>query len=55
MAKQIIVALATEGNTDHKFLRSIIQRTFEKVALDGQQEIEIFESETSYYRRNYES
>ncbi|MFM2028188.1 MAG: hypothetical protein RLZZ339_2905 [Cyanobacteriota bacterium] len=41
--KQIIIALATEGSSDHRFLPNIIQRTFERVAFDGQQEIEIFE------------
>ncbi len=41
--KQIIIALATEGSSDHRFLTNIIQRTFERVALDGQQEIEIFD------------
>lgn len=41
--KQIIIALATEGNADHRFLPNIIQRTFEIVALESQQEIEIFE------------
>lgn len=41
--KQIIIALATEGSSDHRFLPNIIKRTFERVALDGQQEIEIFD------------
>jgi hypothetical protein len=41
--KQIIIALATEGSSDHRFLPNIIQRTFERVAFDDQQEIEIFD------------
>ncbi|MCA2620925.1 MULTISPECIES: DUF4276 family protein [unclassified Microcystis] len=41
--KQIIIALATEGSSDHRFLPNIIQRTFERVACEDQQEIEIFE------------
>jgi hypothetical protein len=41
--KQIIIALATEGSSDHRFLPNIIQRTFERVAFEDQQEIEIFE------------
>ncbi|WP_287673168.1 MULTISPECIES: hypothetical protein [unclassified Microcystis] len=35
--KQIIIALATEGSSDHRFLPNIIQRTFERFAFDGQQ------------------
>ena len=41
--KQIIIALATEGSSDHRFLPNIIQRTFERVAFDVEQEIEIFD------------
>jgi hypothetical protein len=41
--KQIIIALATEGSSDHRFLQNIIQRTFERVALDDKQDIKIFE------------
>ena len=41
--KQIIIALATEGSSDHRFLPNIIKRTFERVAFDDEQEIEIFE------------
>ena len=41
--KQIIIALATEGSSDHRFLPNIIQRTFERVAFDDEQEIEIFD------------
>ena len=41
--KQIIIALATEGSSDHRFLPNIIQRTFEIVALESPQEIQILE------------
>jgi hypothetical protein len=30
----LIIALATEGSTDHRFLPNIIQRTFERVAFE---------------------
>lgn len=44
MAKQIIIALATEGSTDLKLLSSIIKRTFDKIAFaECRQEIEIFD------------
>ena len=43
MPRQIIIALATEGNTDILFLPSIIKRTFENIALDSQQDLEIFD------------
>jgi hypothetical protein len=41
--KQIIIALATEGSSDHRFLPNIIKRTFERVAFEDEQEIEIFD------------
>ena len=41
--KQIIIALATEGSSDHRFLPNIIQRTFERVAFDDEQDIKIFD------------
>jgi len=43
MTKQIIIALATEGNTDIRFLESIIKRTFEKIAFQCSDSIEIFD------------
>ena len=43
MTKEIIIALAREGNTDELFLKSVIKRTFEQVACECQQEIEIFD------------
>lgn len=33
MTKQIFIGLATEGTTDERFLRSLIGRTFEEIAL----------------------
>ncbi len=41
MNKQLIVGFATEGSTDHRFLESVIQRSFEDVAFEcaGQTEI----------------
>ncbi|MFM2379022.1 MAG: hypothetical protein RLZZ143_1600 [Cyanobacteriota bacterium] len=41
--KQIIIALATEGSSDHRFLPNIIQRTFERVAFEDEQDIKIFD------------
>jgi hypothetical protein len=52
--KQIIIALATEGSSDYRFLPNIIKRTFERVAFDDEQEIEIFEpicSSTNLWRK----
>ena len=33
MTKQIFIGLATEGTTDERFLKSLIVRTFEEIAL----------------------
>jgi hypothetical protein len=43
MSKQIIIAVATEGTTDIRFLESIIQRTFEKIAFECSDLIEVFD------------
>jgi hypothetical protein len=43
MTKQIIIAYATEGTTDIRFLESIIKRTFEKIAFQCSDTIEIFD------------
>ena len=43
MIPQIIIAYATEGTTDIRFLESVIKRTFEEVALECLQELEIFD------------
>ncbi len=43
MTHQIIIAFATEGSTDKRFLESVIKRTFEDVAIDCLQELEIFD------------
>lgn len=43
MTKQIIIAYATEGTTDIRFLESIIKRTFEEVAFQCSDAIEIFD------------
>jgi hypothetical protein len=43
MIRQIIIAFATEGNTDIRFLESIIKRTFEYIAFECSQEIEIYD------------
>lgn len=42
MAKQIIIGLITEGSTDVRFLESIVRRTFEKIAFECPQDIEIY-------------
>lgn len=43
MSKQIIIAVATEGTTDIRFLESIIQRNFEKIAFDCSDLVEVFD------------
>jgi hypothetical protein len=43
MSKQIIIAVATEGTTDIRFLESIIQRTFEKIAFECSDLVEVFD------------
>lgn len=44
MAKQIFIGIVTEGNTDERFLISVIQRTFESVAIQCPGEIEVIAS-----------
>src|SRR4051794_39151159 len=41
MSNQIIIGYTTEGNTDLRFLESVIQRTFEQVAFECKGEIEV--------------
>lgn len=41
MIKQLIVGFCAEGSTDERFLTSIIQRTFEEVALECTGQIDI--------------
>ena len=41
MNKQLIIGFATEGNTDFRFLESIIQRSFEKVIFESEGQIEV--------------
>lgn len=41
MAKQIFIGVVTEGSTDERFLMSVIQRTFESVAMQCAGEIEV--------------
>lgn len=43
MIPQIIIAFATEGSTDIRFLESVIKRTFEELAFECIQELEIFD------------
>ena len=43
MIKQVIIGLATEGSTDIRFLESVVRRTFEDVALECSESIEIFD------------
>ena len=39
--KQVIIGFATEGPTDERFLRSVIQRSFEEVAFECRGQVEI--------------
>ncbi len=42
MGKQIVVGLITEGPTDIRFLESIVRRTFEEIAFECIQDIDIY-------------
>ena len=42
MSKQIIIGFTTEGTTDVRFLESVVQRSFEAVALECSEQIEVF-------------
>lgn len=42
MAKQIFVGLTTEGTTDIRFLESVVRRTFEDVAFECTQDVEVY-------------
>jgi len=42
MSKQIIIGFTTEGTTDVRFLESIIQRSFEDMAFECSEQIEVF-------------
>lgn len=42
MSKQIFVGLTTEGTTDIRFLENIVRRTFEDVAFDCPQDVEVY-------------
>ena len=41
MTPQLIIGFVTEGATDHRFLETIIQKTFEDIALECDNQIEI--------------
>ena len=42
MGKQLFIGLAVEGNTDMRFLRSVVQRTFSRIVFDmSDQDIDI--------------
>lgn len=41
MIKQLIIGFCTEGSTDKRFLESVIQRTFEKIAFESNGQIDI--------------
>lgn len=41
MAHQIIIGLMTEGPTDQRFLKNIIERTFQEIAFDCKKAVEI--------------
>lgn len=47
MSKQIFVGLMTEGNTDNRFLESVVKRTFEEIGFECSGEIEIYVSNIS--------
>jgi hypothetical protein len=42
MSKQIFVGLMTEGNTDNRFLESVVKRTFDEIGFECSVEIETF-------------
>lgn len=42
MGKQIVIGLITEGPTDIRFLESIVRRTFEHIAFECTQDVDIF-------------
>jgi hypothetical protein len=52
--RQIIIGLATEGTTDIHFLSSIVQRTFEQIACDCIEDIEIYEPLVEINRKKNE-
>ena len=41
MANYLLIGLYTEGDTDIRFLESIVRRTYEAVAFDGRGDIDI--------------
>lgn len=42
MSKQIFVGLTTEGSTDIRFLENVVRRTFEEVAFECPQDVEVY-------------
>lgn len=42
MSKQIFVGLTTEGTTDVRFLENVVKRTFEDVAFECTQDVEVY-------------
>jgi len=42
MSKQIFVGLTTEGTTDVRFLENVVRRTFEDVAFECTQDVEVY-------------
>jgi hypothetical protein len=45
MARQIFIGLMTEGTTDQRFLKSIVERTFNEIAFECSGEIDISDVE----------
>jgi hypothetical protein len=45
MARQIFIGLWAEGTTDQRFLKSIIERTFNEIKFESDLDIDIFEVE----------